>query len=175
LFGVSEVALRQALREFDPPGQRASIVALPGGAMLINDSYNSNPKAMRMMLETLRDWPARGRRIVVAGEMLELGPASPELHREVGAICVANRVDWLIAVRGDARFILEGARCAGFLPQRLSYFDRPEDAVQFCRGLLRSGDVILVKGSRGVHLEDLIKPLQAGLETHDDEGARAGQ
>ncbi|MGH9433910.1 MAG: UDP-N-acetylmuramoyl-tripeptide--D-alanyl-D-alanine ligase, partial [Terriglobia bacterium] len=175
LFEMPEANVREALREFRPPGQRADILSLAGGVVVINDSYNSNPKAMAMMLETLRDWPGAGRRIVVAGEMLELGSTSPPLHREVGTICARTGVDWLIGVQGDARFILDGARDAGFSPEHMAYFDGAREAADFCRGLLRRGDVVLVKGSRGVHLEELVNALQREPESHHDGAERPDQ
>ncbi len=168
LFDIPEPEVQNALREFKPPGQRADIISLPDGLVIMNDSYNSNPKAMEMMLKTLRDWPCTGRRIVVAGEMLELGPSSPQLHREVGAICARSGIDWLAGVQGDARYILDGAREAGLSSERMIYFDRAQEAALFCRGLLRRGDVVLVKGSRGVHLEELVKALQPSPENHHD-------
>ena len=168
IFEIPQPKVRDALAGFKPPSQRAGILSLAGGIVLINDSYNSNPRAMAVMLDTLRDWPSAGRRIVVAGEMLELGPDSPELHREVGKRCAAAGVEWLIAVEGDARFILEGARTAGFSPERMRYFETARQATDFCRDLLQPGDVVLVKGSRAVHLEELVKTLQLGLENHHD-------
>ncbi|HUY14444.1 MAG TPA: UDP-N-acetylmuramoyl-tripeptide--D-alanyl-D-alanine ligase [Terriglobia bacterium] len=165
LFEIPEAGVRNALQHFKAPGQRAEFISLAHGVVLINDSYNSNPKAMERMLETLRDWPCRGRRIVVAGEMLELGPSSPQLHREVGAICTRNGIDWLAAVQGDARYFLDGARQAGFALERMAYFDRAREAAEFCCGLLAPGDVVLVKGSRGVHLEELVNALRGDGKT----------
>ena len=74
------------------------------------------------MLETLRTWPDAGRRIVVAGEMLELGPQSAELHAATGRQCAASDVSWLIAVQGEAQFFLEGALKAGFPLQQARFF-----------------------------------------------------
>jgi UDP-N-acetylmuramoyl-tripeptide--D-alanyl-D-alanine ligase len=133
---------------------------LPGEVTVINDCYNSNPLAMERMLEALAAWPGGRRRIVMAGEMLELGPASPELHRSVGRKCGQSGVSWLAAVQGDARFFLEGAAEAGIPNDRLRFFPDPKEAGEFCRALLAPGDVVLVKGSRGVHLERAIELLR---------------
>ena len=116
---------------------------------------------MENMLETLAAWPGAGRRIVVAGEMLELGASSPELHRQVGRKCARSRLDWLMAVQGDARFFLEGAIEAGLPPERARFFAAANQAGEFCLTLMQPGDVVLVKGSRGVHLEKVTELLQS--------------
>jgi UDP-N-acetylmuramoyl-tripeptide--D-alanyl-D-alanine ligase len=160
-FEVPWKDLWTALWNFRPPEQRAEVVKLPLNVILLNDSYNSNPRAMEKMLETLAAWPDRRQRIVVAGEMLELGPSSPELHREIGRKCAASSVDWLLAVQGDARFFLEGAVEAGLPAQRAYFFQDPEEAGKFCRTLLQPDDLVLVKGSRAVHLEKVTELLQS--------------
>jgi UDP-N-acetylmuramoyl-tripeptide--D-alanyl-D-alanine ligase len=159
-FKVPVEEIKEALRDFKTLQQRCEILTLPSGVTVINDSYNSNPAAMEVMLETLGAWPGARSRIVVAGEMLELGPAAPGFHREVGRKCVQSGVEWLIAVRGDARYLLEGARQAGLPEAHGQYFETPEEAAQFLRGRLQSGDVVLVKGSRAVGLEKVIQLLQ---------------
>ncbi|MBZ5545448.1 MAG: UDP-N-acetylmuramoyl-tripeptide--D-alanyl-D-alanine ligase, partial [Acidobacteriia bacterium] len=165
LFEVSAAEAQSALAQFLPLPQRGEILTLSGGIVLINDCYNSNPLAMETMLQTLAAWPGAGRRVVVAGEMLELGPTSPDLHRRVGQKCAECRVDRLLAVQGDAKFFLEGAREAGFPEQQCQFFPTAEKAGEACRKLLEPGDVVLVKGSRAVHLEkvtELLKSWGAG-------------
>lgn len=168
LFGAPADAMADALRDFKPLGRRAEVLTLPGDIVMINDCYNSNPRAMERMLETLRNWPRARRRVVVAGEMLELGPSSPELHREVGRKCVEARVDRLIAVAGDAQFFVEGAVAAGFPAGRAHFFAEAGEAGRFCRTVVEPGDVVLVKGSRGVHLEkvaEMMKSLPADVRS----------
>ena len=148
-----------ALAQFQNLHQRGEILTLPRGITVLNDSYNSNPLAMERMLETLAAWPDARRRIVVAGEMLELGVSSPELHRRIGRGCARSGISWLIAVQGDARFFLEGALEEGFAPEQTRFFDDASSAGEFCRTLIKPGDAVLVKGSRGVHLERVIELL----------------
>jgi UDP-N-acetylmuramoyl-tripeptide--D-alanyl-D-alanine ligase len=164
LFEIPASTLREALLKFQTLHQRSEVLTLPGGITLLNDSYNSNPLAMEKMLETLATWPGAVRRLVVAGEMLELGPSSPELHKQVGRSCVDCGVDWLLAVQGDARFLLEGAWEAGLPRDFGRFFSASEEAGNFCAKLLGGGDVVLVKGSRGVHLEKVIELLQSRKE-----------
>jgi UDP-N-acetylmuramoyl-tripeptide--D-alanyl-D-alanine ligase len=91
--------------------------------------------------------------------MLELGPQSPKLHEEVGRKCAKADLASLIAVQGDARFFLEGAVAAGMPSSRTRFFPDAPSAGEFCQSQLEPRDVVLVKGSRGVHLEAVVEML----------------
>ena len=151
--------MRQALAEFQNLHQRSEILTLGPEITVINDTYNSNPVAMERLLEMLATWPNARRRIVVAGEMLELGPSSPRLHYEVGRKCAESRVDVLIAVQGEARQFIKGAIEGGLFPENARFFPDARGAAEFCRSILKPGDTILVKGSRGVRLETVVECL----------------
>jgi UDP-N-acetylmuramoyl-tripeptide--D-alanyl-D-alanine ligase len=126
------------------------------GATLINDSYNSNPQALRAMVETLLTLPAK-RTIVVAGEMLELGPAGPRLHRECGELMGKHGINLVVGVRGEAASIVEGAKAAG---AEAIFVSTPEEAGAWLQENLRAGDAVLLKASRGVRLERALEVLQ---------------
>ncbi len=134
-------------------GDKRGVLIEIGGATLLNDSYNSNPEALRSMIRTLAARPAV-RRILVAGEMLELGEHGPALHADCGKAAAEAGLDIVVGVGGNAQHLATAA-CAGgvasvFLP----------DADAAGRWLLQNvqpGDVVLVKGSRGVHLERAIE------------------
>ncbi len=158
-FGINAREIAEGLAGFKNLHQRSEILTLPGGITVINDSYNSNPLAMERMLEVLAGWVGARRRIVVAGEMLELGAASPDLHRAVGRRCAQTGVEQVIAVQGDARYIAEGAIEGGIPASRARFFPDAKSAAKFCQALVAPGDVFLVKGSRGVHLEAVIELL----------------
>jgi UDP-N-acetylmuramoyl-tripeptide--D-alanyl-D-alanine ligase len=160
LYAIPPEEMRRALEEFQNLHQRSEILTLPGGITVINDCYNSNPLAMERMLETLASWPGAHRRIVVAGEMLELGPSSPELHRAVGRKCAESGVERTIGVQGAARFLVEGAVEGGIPAANAHFFPDAKSAGEFCAGIIAPGDVILVKGSRGVHLETVVEALR---------------
>jgi len=164
LFRVSASDIEHALTSFQNLHQRSEILTLPRYVTIINDSYNSNPLAMERMLEALAEWPEARRRIVVAGEMLELGPISPQLHRAVGRKCTQSGAAWLIAVQGDARYFIEGAVESGLSPAHARFFPEAQAAGEFCESLIEPGDVILVKGSRGVHLERVIEMLKGSSQ-----------
>jgi UDP-N-acetylmuramoyl-tripeptide--D-alanyl-D-alanine ligase len=160
LFGIPPADLQRAVASFHGLDHRSEVVELPGGAVLLDDSYNSNPLAMEKMLETLAAWPGTHRRIIVAGEMQELGVTSPDLHRAVGRKCAALGADWLLAVQGNARYFLEGAVEGGMPHERMQFFSTAQEAAEFCRAIIRPGDLVLVKGSRGVALERVVEVLR---------------
>ncbi len=122
------------------------------GIIVLNDCYNSNPEAARAMLDVLRDTPA-SRRIAVLGEMLELGRWSESLHREVGRYAAESGIDVLLGIRGDARFVIEGAVEAGLPATAGHFFDDAAAAGERLRELAQPGDAILFKGSRGTRVE----------------------
>ena len=130
------------------------------GITIWNDCYNSNPEAVRAMLEVLRATPAR-RHIAVLGEMLELGHAAEFLHRQAGRCLAESGVDALIAVHGAARFMAEEAMRAGMPPAAVHFFEDPADAGEFVRQMAGPGDAILFKGSRGVAIERAMEKVLA--------------
>ena len=123
-----------------------------GGAKIVNDCYNSNPRALRAMVEALLAMPVAngGRHIVVAGEMLELGPEGEALHRECGRQMAERGVDFVVGVRGLAAALVEGAAHSG---TSAVFVATPEEAGAWLKGNLRVGDAVLLKASRGVKLE----------------------
>jgi UDP-N-acetylmuramoyl-tripeptide--D-alanyl-D-alanine ligase len=119
------------------------------GATVINDCYNSNPKALDSMVRSLAQMPA-ARRIVVAGEMLELGPSGDAMHRACGRLMGNYGVDFVLGVRGLARLIVEGAASANV---EGAFVATPEAAGEWLRSNVKPGDLVLLKASRGVRLE----------------------
>lgn len=156
LFGVTPAAARAALLALALPPGRGQIIRTRG-LVLLNDCYNANPAAMEAMLEVLRRTPGT-RHIAVLGEMRELGPASGDLHRRVGE--AAAGVNALIAVGGEARAYLDGARKAGFAGETRHFPDAAAAGV-FLQTFLKPGDVVLFKASRAVKLEDALARITA--------------
>jgi UDP-N-acetylmuramoyl-tripeptide--D-alanyl-D-alanine ligase len=151
--------------EVDLPPLRGERVALADGIVLINDCYNANPMSMRAALDDLAA-SAPGRRVAVLGDMLELGAQERRLHREVGAHARACGVELLVAVGPRAAEMRE--EIEGSVAVHLTADAR--EAATLLGGLLRAGDVVLVKGSRGMGLELVAQRLAAGVEA----GARVG-
>jgi UDP-N-acetylmuramoyl-tripeptide--D-alanyl-D-alanine ligase len=137
-----------ALATLTPADKRGQVLQL-GNITIIDDCYNSNPKALHAMVDALAAMKA-GRRIAVAGEMLELGPAGEEMHRDAGTHVAEKKIDVLIGVRGLALAMVEGARQAG---ARAEFVATPEEAGDWLARETRDGDVVLLKASRAVKLE----------------------
>ncbi|MHB8708532.1 MAG: glutamate ligase domain-containing protein, partial [Desulfuromonadales bacterium] len=150
------------LAEFKPCPGRMELIELPDDLLLLEDSYNANPLSMRAALDALHDLGRPGRRIAVLGDMLELGQAARDLHRDVGAL-VAERADWLFTLGELAREIAAGAAEQGFLAERIVMADTIEELFDRLRPILQPGDRLLIKGSRGMRMER-ISALLCGAE-----------
>jgi UDP-N-acetylmuramoyl-tripeptide--D-alanyl-D-alanine ligase len=169
-LGISLDDAARVLPRMKPASMRGEILRFEDGLTVINDCYNSSPSAMSTMMDLLSATPARGRRILAAGEMLELGPSSAELHREVGREAAKHHFDLLIAVRGDAQNFLQGATSAGYPKSQTHFFADSNAAAEFAARFVQPGDAILVKGSRGVRMERIVEALRA---KHDPQAALA--
>ncbi|HLW86358.1 MAG TPA: UDP-N-acetylmuramoyl-tripeptide--D-alanyl-D-alanine ligase [Candidatus Sulfotelmatobacter sp.] len=148
-----------ALATLAPADKRGQVVQL-GNITVVNDCYNSNPKALHAMVDALAAMPAR-RRIVVAGEMLELGTAGEDLHRQAGRHMAEKKIDALVGVRGLAQATVEAAEQAGV---RAKFVATPEEAGEWLAQETRDGDVVLLKASRGVKLEKALETWKAALK-----------
>jgi UDP-N-acetylmuramoyl-tripeptide--D-alanyl-D-alanine ligase len=145
-----------ALSTLKPPDKRGQVLQL-GNITVINDCYNSNPKALRAMVDALSAMQAT-RRIVVAGEMLELGTEGEALHRESGQHIAEKKIDVLLGVRGLAHALVDGAKQAG---TRAEFVAAPEEAGEWLARETQNGDVVLLKASRGVKLEKALDTWKA--------------
>src|SRR5216684_621922 len=158
VWGLGIEEARAVLPKLRPPAMRGELLRFSNGAALINDSYNSSPAALQAMMALLAATPGFRRRILAAGEMRELGTASQELHRQAGQFAAkTGKIDWIIGVAGDAAQIVEGAVAAGLPRARARFFAAPQEAAEFLAGFNVSGDVLLVKGSRGVKMEQIVE------------------
>ncbi|MBK6314239.1 MAG: UDP-N-acetylmuramoyl-tripeptide--D-alanyl-D-alanine ligase [Blastocatellia bacterium] len=147
-----------ALADAEPSTMRGQVVRLANGVTILDDSYNSSPKAFEAMVTALSGIADAKRRIVVAGEMLELGAESSEMHAACGRVVAAAGINLLAGVRGDARTLVDAARDAG-MGDRAVFVDTPEGAAEWLAAELRDGDVVLVKGSRGVATDRVVAAL----------------
>jgi len=147
-----------ALATLKPADKRGQVLQL-GNITVINDCYNSNPKALNAMIDALESMKAV-RRIVVAGEMLELGPAAEEMHRAAGRHAADMKIDVLLGVRGLAQAMVDGAKQAG---AHAEFVTTPEEAGEWLVRETRAGDVVLLKASRGVKLEKALETWKARI------------
>lgn len=150
--GVDPVAAASALANYVPAGMRQNLVQV-GGVQVIEDCYNASPDSMRAALQTLGKLPVH-RRYAVLGAMLELGDYAKEAHTQVGKMAAENGIDGVLAYGVDAAYIVEAAKQAGLENARL--FDTKEALAQSLAQQVQPGDGVLFKGSRGMHLEDVM-------------------
>jgi UDP-N-acetylmuramoyl-tripeptide--D-alanyl-D-alanine ligase len=162
VWGIGAPEAGEVFPKLEATGMRGRILHYEAGFTVINDCYNSNPLALRAMVELLTSTPAEGRHILAAGEMLELGTGSAELHREAGrAAAVSGKLSWIIGVRGDAESFVRGAVEAGHPAAQAKFCASSEDAGEFIQKLMKRGDLLLVKGSRGVKMERIVEALDS--------------
>ncbi|HSZ01705.1 MAG TPA: UDP-N-acetylmuramoyl-tripeptide--D-alanyl-D-alanine ligase [Terriglobales bacterium] len=154
--GLSPSGAVAALATLAPADKRGQVVKL-GNITIVNDCYNCNPKALEAMVDALAGMPAK-RRIVVAGEMLELGPTGDDLHRQAGQHIAGKKIDLLLGVQGQAQQMVEAATRAGM---RAEFVSTPEEAGEWLARETRDGDVVLLKASRGVKLERALEKWQS--------------
>lgn len=157
--GLKPIDAVQALGTLTASEKRGQVLQL-GNITVINDCYNSNPKALKAMVDTLAGMPGK-RRIVVAGEMLELGPAGEEMHTDSGRHIAEKKIDVLLGVRGLAQAAVEAARRAGI---RAEFVASSEAAGEWLGREAQDGDVVLLKASRGVKLEKALEIWKARLD-----------
>lgn len=165
-LGLDLDAIRGALASAAPSSMRGEFVRLANGATLVDDSYNSNPGSLEAMVRALAGLEGVRRRMLVAGEMLELGADAEQLHRDAGRMIAGAGVDRLVGVRGNARAMVEAAREAGIAAAE--YVETPEEAAELVAADVGDGDVVLVKGSRGVRTDLAVAALR---ERFGEEGA----
>lgn len=141
---------------------RGELLRLPGGVTLIDDSYNSSPTALKQSLGTVGAATGSARKIAILGEMLELGDHATRLHQECGRAAAAAGLDFLVAVGGDAARALSAAAVAAGLPSaRATHVSTKHEALDLAVQRVRPGDLVLVKGSRGIGLDAVVERLKA--------------
>ena len=155
-FRVPKADIAKALKAFRATNMRMEI-RKGNGFKIVSDCYNANPSSTRMALQTIGNMNVQGCRIAVLGDMLELGKASKYLHREIGRLVPEMNFDLLLAVGEEAKEFIKGAKERGMA--HAFHFDTVQDAIEFLGDVVSEGDVLLVKGSRGMHMEQVVDAL----------------
>ncbi len=158
-LGCTDREIVRGLLEVRTVGRRLRIERLPSGVLLVDDCYNANPASMKAALLTLRQLAGQGRALAALGDMLELGATEGDLHRELGRDAAAAGLAALAAFGPRARLTRDAAVLAGLAPPDAFHTEDPQALAAFLRERLRPGDVLLVKGSRGMKLERLVEAL----------------
>jgi UDP-N-acetylmuramoyl-tripeptide--D-alanyl-D-alanine ligase len=160
-LGVEPGQIAEALLSIQPPKMRGEVIDFTGGFTVVDDSYNSNPRSLLSIVRTVAESGANAkRRVVIAGEMLELGSETVGMHRETGAEIARAGIEVLWGVRGNALEIVQGAREAGMSQEATRFFDSSESAAAALASEIREGDLVLVKGSRGVRTDKVVSLLK---------------
>jgi UDP-N-acetylmuramoyl-tripeptide--D-alanyl-D-alanine ligase len=158
-LGVPAADVQAGLEAFQPPGMRMEVTQLPNGITLLNDAYNANPASMAAALRTLAATRGR-RRIAVLGEMRELGTHAAAGHRQVGAEAAAAQLDALLVLGPHADAVRAGAEEAGMPAGRIVVATSHAELAERLRAVGRPGDLVLLKGSRGAAMEEVLRLLR---------------
>ena len=147
-----------ALKNYDVPPGRMRLLPGINNSLLIDDTYNSSPFACQSALKTLGEVKAKGRKIAVLGDMLELGKHTIEAHQEIGRIAEKN-VEIIIVVGPRAKSIKEGAVLAGMDKEKIFEFSNSRETGEFLKTFVKEGDLVLIKGSQGIRMERAVEKI----------------
>lgn len=159
-LGVPADLLISGIAGYTPGSMRLNILK-SNGLTVINDAYNASPQSVKAAIDVLNEIEAE-RRIAVLGDMLELGSWSTVAHKETGAYVAGSRTDMIITVGQAAAHIAEGAVEAGFPGSGIVVLANNSEAIRYLQDIIREGDAILVKGSRGMMMEEIVNSLISG-------------
>jgi UDP-N-acetylmuramoyl-tripeptide--D-alanyl-D-alanine ligase len=157
--GMDLEEIRDGLETMEFPGMRMQEVTR-AGIRFVNDCYNANVVSMKAALQMIRETPGRGRKVAVLGDMLELGDHTTPAHLEIGALAAQSQLALLVTVGPNARMIADGAVNHGMESPRVLPVSDAQQAADLLRWLLRDGDFVLLKGSRGMHLEKVLEAFE---------------
>jgi UDP-N-acetylmuramoyl-tripeptide--D-alanyl-D-alanine ligase len=162
VWGIDAADARKVFPTLLPADKRGEVIRFKEGFTVINDTYNSSPAALNALAGLLASTPGYRRRILAAGEMRELGTSSPELHRECGTfVADLKSIDWIVGVTGAAAEFVRAAAVAGHDKARTKYFEDSDEAGKFFAEFIHPGDLLLLKGSRGVKMEKILDAIEA--------------
>jgi UDP-N-acetylmuramoyl-tripeptide--D-alanyl-D-alanine ligase len=159
VLGLPGAVIAQGLSRFRPAAMRSQVL-VSQGVTIINDCYNANPASMKAAVQWLAQRGLHRKKIAVLGDMLELGPGAVRFHEEVGAFVAQQGIDQLVACGTLGKSLAEGAKCSGFDRTRIIEVPDATAAATAVKGIVKRGDVVLVKGSRGMRLEQVAQVLQ---------------
>ena len=171
LAGLSINQIKAGLESFRPAAGRMNILQTPDGIHIIDDTYNANPESMRATINTLKAASAGNRAIVVSGDMLELGEHAESMHKQIGALAAASGIAKLYVTGNFSEAVATGARQAKMSAENI-FSGSKDDIIEGLKQTLKPGDWVLIKGSRGMAMEDIVNALKrwSGLETGNATG-----
>jgi UDP-N-acetylmuramoyl-tripeptide--D-alanyl-D-alanine ligase len=163
VYGINLVEAAEALQKASPiPGHMRPVSGIKR-TLIVDDTYNSSPEAVKSALEVLSKLPVKenGERIAVLGDMLELGPETVHAHREIGFKIAELGIDRVITVGEASKQTAAAAKEAGVNEDKVTSFDKSPEAGKFLQQIMHEGDIVLVKGSQGSRMEKIVKEVMA--------------
>ncbi|RJQ34877.1 UDP-N-acetylmuramoyl-tripeptide--D-alanyl-D-alanine ligase [Candidatus Parcubacteria bacterium] len=160
-LGMNLVEVGESLQNYQSARGRTNLILGVKNSFIIDDTYNSSPQSSKAALEILAEMPSSGRKIVVFGDMLELGAVSEQAHKAVGKKLVELKIDYLFVVGERSRDIARGAKAAGMSEDKIYHFPHTMEAGAFLQERLKAEDIILIKGSRGAKMEQVVYEIMA--------------
>jgi UDP-N-acetylmuramoyl-tripeptide--D-alanyl-D-alanine ligase len=158
-LGLAPQQISQALKRFQSLEKRSQLHSHESGLVIFNDCYNANPGSMAMALQTLAHLKNQGRVLAALGDMLELGHTTVQAHRDLGALAAQLNIDLLVVCGKFNNLVRDGAVAAGMPAARVHAVPSHADGAQVVKEFCRSGDLLLIKGSRGARMEKLLACL----------------
>lgn len=159
-YGVSIHNIVEGLRHLELTGMRIEVIHAENGITILNDAYNASPTSMKAAISVLESMKGGRKKIAVLGDMLELGDAEEEYHREVGAYLSSNQIDYLFTYGKLGRYIADGAQNELDADHIFAYYDKSELIAQL-ESMLYPKDIVLIKGSRGMKLEEVVDAIKS--------------
>ncbi|MCK5413227.1 MAG: UDP-N-acetylmuramoyl-tripeptide--D-alanyl-D-alanine ligase [Candidatus Pacebacteria bacterium] len=164
-FGFNLVEMSEIVSNYHPLAGRMNLIGGINESLIIDDSFNASPSSMTVALESVKKLSAK-RKIAVLGDMLELGEYCESAHREVGEI-VSQSVDILFAYGSRNKILCKQAQKSGMANDNIFYFDDIDNLIQSLKSILQKEDIVLIKGSRVMHMERIVREVMARPELAD--------
>ena len=159
-FKLRRAEIKAAIEHFHPQSKRLEVVRGANGVTVLNDAYNANPDSMGSALRTLKSFPAEGRHFAVLGDMFELGEATAKEHREIGRMVSDLAFSHVFFVGTAMKAAAQSYQRVSKRPERATHHATKAEMIELLHERLQPGDVVLVKGSRGMRMEELIEQLR---------------
>lgn len=162
-IGMNLIEISEALQKYSAPPGRLKLLEGVKGSWILDDTYNASPLATHAALDTLGDLKTDGKKIVVFGDMLEIGKFTIEAHKTLGQLA-AKYADFVVTAGPRSKFTAEGAIDSGIKTSNIKCFSTSDEAAPFVKELIKEGDITLVKGSQGMRMEKVVLEIMAHPE-----------
>lgn len=159
-FNISIDTIKTGLENFNAPDHRMIPILLKNGAVLIDDVYNNNPEAAKKSISILKGLDRQRRKVLVFGDMKELGHMETKFHKEIGTFAANHGIDFLVGYGTPAKFTVEAAIQGGISKNKTFYTSSKDELLDILRELIKPNDIVLIKSSRSLFLEEIVDKLK---------------